>query len=72
MIGETLEKQGRNELAVIAYQVSFMISPSKEILEKIASIASPLGILKTCLAEIEETLPAPVRSAASPRQPEKN
>lgn len=72
MAGETLKKQGRNELAVIAYQVSFMISPSKETLEKIASMASALGILKSCLAEIKETLPLvpPAPSAAS--QPEKN
>lgn len=56
MVGEALENQGRKELSLIAYQVSFMISPSKEILEKINSMASALGILKSCLAEISEAL----------------
>jgi len=56
MIGDELGKQGRKELALLAHQVSFLISPSKEVLEKMVPLATSVGILKSCLEEVAEGL----------------
>jgi tetratricopeptide (TPR) repeat protein len=56
MIGDELGKQSRKELSLLAHQVSFLISPSKEILEKMVPLATSLGILQCCLEEVAEGL----------------
>ncbi len=55
-VGEALENQGRKGLSLMAYQVCFLISPSKEVLEKIASSAPSSEFLNVCLEEITESL----------------
>jgi tetratricopeptide (TPR) repeat protein len=56
MIGDELGKQGRKELSLLAFQVSFLISPSQEVLEKMVPLATSVGILKRCLEEVTEGL----------------
>jgi tetratricopeptide (TPR) repeat protein len=56
VIGDELGKQSRKELSLLAHQVSFLISPSKEILEKMVPLATSLGILQRCLEEVAEGL----------------
>jgi tetratricopeptide (TPR) repeat protein len=56
MIGDELGKQGRKELSLLAHQVSFLISPSKEVLEKMVPLATSVGILQRCLEEVAEGL----------------
>jgi tetratricopeptide (TPR) repeat protein len=56
MIGDELGKQGRKELSLLAHQVSFLISPSKEVLEKMVPLATSVGILNSCLEEVAEGL----------------
>ena len=56
LIGDELGKQGRKELSLLAHQVSFLISPSKEVLEKMVPLATSAGILKRCLEEVAEVL----------------
>jgi tetratricopeptide (TPR) repeat protein len=56
MIGDELGKQGHKELSLLAHQVSFLISPSKEVLEKMVPLATSVGILKSCLEEVAEGL----------------
>jgi tetratricopeptide (TPR) repeat protein len=56
MIGEELGKQGRKELSLLAFQVSFLISPSRGILEKMVPLATSLGIPNSCLEEAAEGL----------------
>lgn len=56
MIGDELGKQGRKELSLLAFQVSFLISPSKEVLEKMVPLATSVGILQRCLEEVAEGL----------------
>ena len=56
LIGDELGKQGRKELSWLAYQVSFLIFPSREILEKMVPLATSVGILTRCLEEVAEDL----------------
>jgi len=56
LIGDELGRQGRKELSLLAHQVSFLISPSKEVLEKMVPLATSAGILKRCLEEVAEVL----------------
>ena len=56
MIGDELGKQGRKELSWLAYQVSFLIFPSREVLEKMVPLATSVGILTRCLEEVAEDL----------------
>jgi tetratricopeptide (TPR) repeat protein len=56
MIGEGLEKQGHKELSLVAYRLSFSISPSQEILERGASLAKSSGVLVGYLEEMQEVL----------------
>jgi tetratricopeptide (TPR) repeat protein len=56
MIGDELGKQGRKELSLLAFQVSFLISPSKEVLEKVVPLATSVGILQRCLEEVAGAL----------------
>ncbi len=55
-IGEGLVRKARNDLALMAFEVSFLISPSPGILEKAIRQAVSSGTLKTCLAHVGETL----------------
>jgi tetratricopeptide (TPR) repeat protein len=56
LIGDELGKQGHKELSLLAHQVSFLISPSKEVLEKMVPLATSVGILQRCLEEVAEGL----------------
>lgn len=56
MIGDELGKQGRKELSWLAYQVSFLIFPSREVLEKMVPLATSVGILTRCLEEVAKDL----------------
>ena len=56
VIGDTLKEQGRQELSLMAYQDAFLISPSREIMEKMIPQAVSLGILKSCMEEIIQIL----------------
>ena len=56
MIGDELGKQGRKELSLLAFQVSFLIYPAREILEKMVFLATSIGILERCLQEAAEIL----------------
>lgn len=56
LIGDELEKQGRKELSLLAFQVSFLISPSREVLERMVPLATSIGILTCCFEEMAEGL----------------
>ena len=56
MIGDELAQQGRKELSLLAHQVSFLISPSKDVLGKMVPFATSAGILQRCLEEVAESL----------------
>jgi tetratricopeptide (TPR) repeat protein len=56
MIGDELGRQGRKELSLFSYQVSFLIYPSREVLEKMVPLATSVGILQCCLEEVAEAL----------------
>jgi len=55
-IGETLAEERRYDLALMAYQVSFLISPSKGVLEKVVSMSTSLGLGKAFLSEMRDAL----------------
>lgn len=55
-IGETLLRNGRNDLSLMAFHVSFLIHPSKGVLEKIAFQATFLKVLENSLQKIKEAL----------------
>jgi glycosyltransferase involved in cell wall biosynthesis len=55
-IGDELVRQGRMDLALMAFQVSFLVSPSAKILEKTIALAVSCGNLKGCLDHIGDTL----------------
>jgi tetratricopeptide (TPR) repeat protein len=56
LIGDALGKQGRKELSLLAFQVSFLIFPSRQALEKMVPLATSIGILTRCLEEVAEGL----------------
>jgi len=56
VIGDTLKGKGRLELSLMAYLDAFLISPSREIMEKIIPQAVSLGILNICMEEIIQIL----------------
>jgi tetratricopeptide (TPR) repeat protein len=56
MIGDELGKQSRKELSLLAFRVSFLISPSQGVLEKMVPLATSVGILKSCLEGVTESL----------------
>jgi len=55
-IGEALSLNGQEDLSLMAFHLSFLISPSEGVLEKIVSKATDLKTLGDALGEIEEAL----------------
>ena len=55
-MGNSLEDQGRRELALMAYQAAFLIFPSREILEKVLPLSQSIGISDSCMEEITQAL----------------
>ena len=55
-IGDELRVLGRNELSLAAYQISFLISPSSEVLEKMVRLNPSPDLLKGCVEKAAEAL----------------
>jgi len=55
-IGEEFEKRGRNELALMAYRVSFLIHPSESIMEKAFSLPLPTALWKRYAQSFKDAL----------------
>jgi tetratricopeptide (TPR) repeat protein len=55
-MGGGLSRRGRDDLSLMAYRTSFLIYPTKRILDRIVEIANSLNILNACLSYVEEVL----------------
>jgi tetratricopeptide (TPR) repeat protein len=55
-IGETLSKNGLSNLSLMAYHVSFMIHPSRGVLDKILPVAKISKVLESSREKIHEAL----------------
>lgn len=55
-IGEVYSIQGKSDLSLLAYHVSFLIFPDRGVLEKIVPVATSLNTLSTSLRKIEDAL----------------
>jgi len=55
-IGEVLSDQGRPELSLMAYHTSFMIHPSRAVLERIIFLATISGGLERSMEKIKDVL----------------
>jgi len=55
-MGGVFSQRGRDDLSLMAYRTSFLIYPTRRILDRIVEIASSLNILKVYLSYVEEVL----------------
>jgi hypothetical protein len=55
-IGDRLNKEGRSELAQMAYGLSLRIFPLPEVMKKMATAAAGSGLLESSLEEISQIL----------------
>jgi hypothetical protein len=55
-MGGVLSDKGRDDLSLMSYRASFLIHPTKRVLDKIAPIANSLNILGYYLSYVEEVV----------------
>jgi tetratricopeptide (TPR) repeat protein len=55
-MGGVLSEKGRDDLSLMSYRTSFLIHPTKRVLDKIIPVAKSSNILNHYLADIEEIL----------------
>jgi len=55
-IGESLKEDGRNDLSLMAYQVSFLIHPIQRVMDKIIVLTTSSGTRSSALEWVREAL----------------
>jgi len=55
-MGGVLSRKGRDDLSLMAYRTSFLIYPTKRVLDRIVEIANSFNILNVYLSYVEEVL----------------